>query len=87
MDQQGSDLLVAIRLGDHVIVIEHENDRARQGRQRVDEHRKDGRGDVRDLGAQFVQHVLAIQIRAGPLQRTHEVPPEPRGIVVVSVKR
>ena len=87
MEQQGSDLLVAVRLRDHVIVVEHENDRVRQGGQRVDEHGKHCRGDVRDLGAQFAQHVLAIQVRAGPLERTHDVPPEPRGIVVAPVKR
>jgi hypothetical protein len=51
-----------------VIVIEHENDRVRHGCQGVDQHGNHCRGDVRDLGAQFVQHVLAIQIRAGPLQ-------------------
>jgi hypothetical protein len=68
MEQQGSDLLVAIRLRDHVIVIEHENDRVRHGCQGVDQHGNHCRGDVRDLGAQFVQHVLAIQMRAGPLQ-------------------
>ena len=87
MEQQGRHLLMAPGFPDHVIVVQHQDNRGPEPGQPGDQARDHVVGDVRGLGPQRPQDVLAVQLRAGPLQRGHDMPPEPARVVVPAVER
>jgi hypothetical protein len=86
VQQQESQLVMAVRLADHVVVVQHQNDRLRQPGQLIDQQRKQRFGKIRPLAPDERQDIIGAEIRAGALQSIGDVPPEPAGIVVTGIE-
>src|SRR5262249_13216017 len=85
--QQEGDLLVAVALADHVIVVQHQDHGYRKRGQLVDQGREYRSGDLWLRHAQRAQDALTAYLRACALQRTGHMPPQPAGVVVAAVER
>ena len=84
MEQQESDLLVAARFLDQLIVIKNEDNRCPKCGQLMDQERYHRARDVRDRGPERPEHLIDVETRAGSLQRVHDMPPQPPGVIVTS---
>ena len=87
VQQQESELVMAVRLADHVVVVQHQNDRLRQLGQLIDQQRKQRLGKIRRLAPDEGQDIIGTELRAGALQSMGDVPPQPARIVVTGIER
>ena len=84
--QQETELVMAVRLADQVVVVQHQNDRLRQLGQLVDQQRKQCFGEIRLLAPDEGQDIIGAELRAGTFQGMGDVPPQPAGIVVTGIQ-
>jgi hypothetical protein len=78
---------VAAAVPDHVVVVQHQDNRLRQRGQLVDQQRQQRSGEIRRPGPDRGQQVTGTELRAGPLHRAHDMPPQPAGIVIAGIER
>ena len=85
MKQQESGLFVAARLLDQLIVIKNENNWCVKCGQLLHQEGYHRAGDVRDRGPKRPEGIIDVEARAGSLQRVHDMPPQPPGVIVAAI--
>jgi len=87
MRQEERHLLVAGGLGDRLVSVKDENDRSREARQLIEQDREHGSCDIRVVHPKLPGFLLAGEPRASPLQRMHDVPPQPARVILAVIER
>ncbi len=77
---------MATGFADHVIVIKHQDNRGPQRGQLLDKARQNLPRNVWHLGPKRPQRIPAAELRAGPLQSGHDMPPQPDGVIIAPVE-
>ena len=86
MQQQESGLFVAAGFLDHLIVVKDENNWCLRCGQLVDQERYHRARDVRDRDPKRPEDLIDVEARAGSLQRVHDMPPQPAGVIVAAIE-
>ena len=87
MVQQERHLLVAARLGDRMVIVQHQDGWYREARQLVDQAGDRCSRDVGGAAPQMAQDLFGIELRARPQQRVRDVPPQLPWLIVILVER
>ncbi len=85
VQQEELQLVMAVAVADQVIVIKHQGHRRSELGELVDQGRQHRSPQVWPLPLQLPQQVPDAELRASPLQRSHDVPAQPCGVVVTRV--
>src|SRR6202012_1217948 len=86
MQQERSELIVAVAVAEHVVVVQYQDDWLRHAGQFTDQQRQQRPGKIRWLIPERGQDAVSADPGADALQRPDHMPPQPAGIVVTAIE-